>query len=167
MPRFSTATKSPRFRPRSHTAGAAGEEGVWRDHDHGYKRNGTATLFAALNGRTGEVFGQIMQRHRHQELIRFLNALERDVPAGRSSTSSSTTTRLTSTRKCVSGSITILAGHSHLIPTLSSWLNVDEGFYAILTRRRLQKGIFRSMPRRRHASAALPSCSASSKTLKR
>jgi transposase len=55
--------------------------GATRAHD--YKRNGTTTLFAALNVLTGEVFGKNMQRHRHQEFIRFLNAIERDVPAGK------------------------------------------------------------------------------------
>ncbi|MDQ0506426.1 hypothetical protein QOZ94_003235 [Xanthobacter agilis] len=50
---------------------------------HDYKRNGTTTLFAALDVLTGAVFGRNMQRHRHQEFIRFLNALERDIPAGR------------------------------------------------------------------------------------
>jgi hypothetical protein len=50
---------------------------------HDYKRNGTTMLFAALNILTGEVFGQNVQRHRHQEFIRFLNALERDIPAGK------------------------------------------------------------------------------------
>ena len=47
---------------------------------HDYKRNGTTTLFAALNVRDGSVIGQSMQRHRHQEFIRFLNQIERDVP---------------------------------------------------------------------------------------
>ena len=42
---------------------------------HDYKRNGTTTLFAALNTLTGEVTGQNMQRHRHQEFIRFLNRI--------------------------------------------------------------------------------------------
>jgi len=50
---------------------------------HDYKRNGTATLFAALNTLDGRVIGQCMQRHRHQEFIRFLNRIERDVPAGK------------------------------------------------------------------------------------
>lgn len=50
---------------------------------HDYKRHGTTTLFAALNVLTGEVFGRNMQRHRHQEFIRFLNAIERDVPPGK------------------------------------------------------------------------------------
>ena len=49
---------------------------------HDYKRNGTTTLFAALNVLDGSVIGQNMQRHRHQEFIRFLNQIERDVPAG-------------------------------------------------------------------------------------
>ena len=50
---------------------------------HDYKRHGTTTLFAALNTLTGEVFGKNMQRHRHQEFIRFLNALEKEIPAGK------------------------------------------------------------------------------------
>ena len=50
---------------------------------HDYKRNGTTTLFAALNLLDGSVIGQCMQRHRHQEFIRFLNRIERDVPAGK------------------------------------------------------------------------------------
>jgi len=50
---------------------------------HDYKRNGTTTLFAALNVLDGSVMGQNMQRHRHQEFIRFLNRIERDVPKGK------------------------------------------------------------------------------------
>jgi hypothetical protein len=48
---------------------------------HDYKRNGTTTLFAALNVLDGTVIGQNRQRHRHQEFIQFLNAIERQVPA--------------------------------------------------------------------------------------
>ena len=47
---------------------------------HDYKRNGTTTLFAAMNVLDGTVIGRNMQRHRHQEFIRFLNAVERKVP---------------------------------------------------------------------------------------
>lgn len=47
---------------------------------HDYKRHGTTTLFAALNVLDGTVIGQNMQRHRHQEFIRFLNRIEREVP---------------------------------------------------------------------------------------
>ena len=48
---------------------------------HDYKRNGTTTLFAALNILDGTVIGRNMQRHRHQEFIRFLNAINAEVPA--------------------------------------------------------------------------------------
>jgi transposase len=50
---------------------------------HDYKRNGTTTFFAALNVLDGKVIGRNMQRHRHQEFIRFLNAVEREVPKGK------------------------------------------------------------------------------------
>lgn len=50
---------------------------------HDYKRHGTTTLFAALNVLDGTVIGHCMQRHRHKEFIRFLNAIERAVPAGK------------------------------------------------------------------------------------
>src|SRR5213082_442895 len=72
---------------------------------HDYKRHGTTTLFAALNVLDGTVIGRNMQRHRHQEFIRFLNAIEvRSRPAS-SCTSSSTTMPPTSTRRCAVGSI--------------------------------------------------------------
>ncbi len=50
---------------------------------HDYKRNGTTTLFAALDILEGKVIGRCMQRHRHQEFIRFLNTVEREVAAGK------------------------------------------------------------------------------------
>jgi hypothetical protein len=53
---------------------------------HDYKRNGTTSLFAAFDVLEGKVIGRCMQRHRHQEFIRFLNAVEREVPAGNSPT---------------------------------------------------------------------------------
>ena len=63
---------------------------------HDYKRNGTTTLFAALDILKGKVIGRCMQRHRHQEFIRFLNAVEREVPADKAVHVVSTTTLLTS-----------------------------------------------------------------------
>ena len=50
---------------------------------HDYKRHGTTTLFAAFDVLEGKVIGRCMQRHRHQEFIRFLNAVEREVPTGK------------------------------------------------------------------------------------
>jgi len=112
---------------------------------HDCKRHGTTTLFAALNVLTGEVFGRNMQRHRHQEFIRFLNALEREIPAG----------------KVVHVILDNYAAHKHakvrawldrhprwtfhFTPTSSSWLNAVEGFFAKLSRRRLRHGVFCSV----------------------
>jgi transposase len=112
---------------------------------HDYKRNGTTTLFAALNILDGTVTGKNMQRHRHQEFIRFLNDLERDIPAG----------------KVVHVVLDNYAAHKHekvrawlerhprwtfhFTPTSSSWLNAVEGFFAKLTRRRLKHGVFHSL----------------------
>ena len=71
---------------------------------HDYKRHGTTTLFAALNVLDGTVIGRNMQRHRHQEFIRFLNTVEAQVPAReKRSMPSSTTTQPTSIRRCNAG----------------------------------------------------------------
>ena len=112
---------------------------------HDYKRNGTTTLFAALNVLDGTVIGRNMARHRHQEFIRFLNALEREIPQD----------------KTVHAIVDNYAAHKtpqvrrwlarhprwtfHFIPTSASWLNAVEGFFAKLAKRRLQRGVFRSL----------------------
>ncbi len=112
---------------------------------HDYKRHGTTTLFAALNVLDGTVIGRNMQRHRHQELIRFLNAIEAEVPIG----------------KVIHVILDNYAAHKHpnvrawldrhprfvfhFTPTSCSWLNAVEGFFAKLSRRRLKRGVFRSV----------------------
>src|SRR6201981_3209 len=128
---------------------------------HDYKRNATTTLFAAHNPLAGLVPGRCMQRHTHQEFIRFLNTVERAVPAG----------------KLVHAILDNYATHKHpkvkawlaahprwtfhvtptsalwakaaggflFTPTSASWLNAVEGFFAKLTRRRLKRGVFRSV----------------------
>jgi len=70
---------------------------------HDYKRHGTTTLFAALNVLDGTVIGRNMQRHRHQEFIRFLNAIEEQVLRERRSTPSSIIMRLTNIPRCANG----------------------------------------------------------------
>ena len=113
---------------------------------HDYKRHGTTTLFAALNVLDGTVIGRNMQRHRHQEFIRFLNAVEAQVPK----------------RKAIHAIVDNYATHKHpkvrrwlarhprwtfhFTPTSASWLNAVEGFFAKLTTRRLKRGVFRSLP---------------------
>src|SRR5664280_2957419 len=112
---------------------------------HDYKRHGTTTLFAALNVLDGTVIGRNMQRHRHQEFIRFLNAIEAQVPA----------------RKEIHAIVDNYATHKHpkvrqwlarhprwtfhFTPTSASWLNAVEGFFAKLTKRRLKRGVFLSV----------------------
>lgn len=112
---------------------------------HDYKRNGTTTLFAALNVLDGTVIGRNMQRHRHQEFIRFLNTIEAQLPAG----------------KAVHVILDNYAAHKHpkvrewlarhprftfhFTPTSCSWLNAVEGFFAKLTTRRLKRGVFHSL----------------------
>ena len=112
---------------------------------HDYKRNGTTTLFAALDVLDGKVIGRCMQRHRHQEFIRFLNAIEAEVAVGR----------------IVHVILDNYGPHKHpktcawldrhprfvfhYTPTSASWLNAVEGFFAKLTRRRLKRGVFGSI----------------------
>jgi len=112
---------------------------------HDYKRHGTTTLFAALNVLDGTVIGRNMQRHRHQEFIRFLNTIEAQVPVG----------------KVVHVILDNYAAHKHpkvrawldrhprfvfhFVPTSCSWLNAVEGFFAKLSKRRLKRGVFRSV----------------------
>jgi transposase len=112
---------------------------------HDYKRHGTTTLFAALNVLDGSVIGRCMQRHRHQEFIRFLNAIERAVPAG----------------KLIHVILDNYGAHKqakvrqwlvrhprwifHFTPTSCSWLNAVETFFAKLTKRRLKRGVFHSL----------------------
>jgi transposase len=112
---------------------------------HDYKRHGTTTLFAALNVLDGTVIGRNMQRHRHKEFIRFLNTVETQVPA----------------RKAIHAIVDNYATHKHpkvrqwlarhprwtfhFTPTSASWLNAVEGFFAKLSRRRLKRGVFRSV----------------------
>jgi transposase len=112
---------------------------------HDYKRNGTTTLFAALNIIDGTVIGRNMQRHRHQEFIRFLNAVEAQVPAGKlihAIVDNYATHKHPRVRSW-------LASHPrwtfHFTPTSASWLNAVEGFFAKLTRRRLKRGVFHSV----------------------
>jgi transposase len=112
---------------------------------HDYKRHGTTTLFAALDVLEGKVIGQNMQRHRHQEFIRFLNTIERQVPAGKVIHAIADNYAAHKHPKVNAW----LARHPrwtiHFTPTSASWLNAVEGFFAKLTKRRLKRGVFGSV----------------------
>ena len=114
---------------------------------HDYKRNGTTTLFAAMNVLDGTVIGRNMQRHRHQEFIRFLNAVEargsgwKDRPRRFIDNYASPQT----SQQCDVGWRATRAGRSISPRPRASWLNAVEGFFAILAKRRLKRGVFRSV----------------------
>ena len=109
---------------------------------HDYKRHGTTTLFAAFDVLEGKVIGRCMQRHRHQEFIRFLNAVEREVPKDKSVHAILDNYATHKHPKVIAW----LARHPrwtfHFTPTSASWINAVEGFFAILTKRRLKRGVF-------------------------
>jgi DDE superfamily endonuclease/Winged helix-turn helix len=112
---------------------------------HDYERHGTTTLFAALNVLDGTVLGRCMQRHRHQEFLRFLNAVEAVVPAGKLIHAILDNYGTHKHPKVLAW----LARHPrwtfHFTPTSCSWLNAVETFFAKLTRRRLRRGTFPSL----------------------
>jgi transposase len=112
---------------------------------HDYRRNGITTLFAALDVLEGTVLGRCMQRHRHQEFLRFLNTIESAVPAGKvihvilDNYGSHKHAKV----------LRWLARHPrfvfHFTPTSCSWLNAVETFFSALTRRRIRRGSFHSI----------------------
>jgi transposase len=112
---------------------------------HDYKRHGTTTLFAALNVLDGTVIGRCMQQHRHEEFIRFLNDVERAVPAGKLI---ETVVDNYATHKHPKVKAW-LARHPrwtfHFTPTSGSWLNAVENFFSVLTRKRIRRGSFHSV----------------------
>jgi transposase len=112
---------------------------------HDYKRHGTTTLFAALDILEGKVIGRRMQRHRHQEFIRFLNAVEREAPVDKA-VHVVLDNYATHKHPEVRG---WLARHPrvtfHFTPTSCSWANAVEGWFAKLTRQRLKRGVFTSI----------------------
>jgi transposase len=112
---------------------------------HDYKRNGVTTLFAAFDVLEGKVIGRCMQRHRHQEFIRFLNTVEREVPVGKTVHAILDNYATYKHPKVIDW----LGRHPrwtfHFTPTSASWLNAVEGFFAVLTKRRLKRGVFKGV----------------------
>ncbi len=112
---------------------------------HDYKRHGTTTLFAALDVATGQVIGQCMKRHRHQEWLRFLRTIDRSTPkvldlhliADNYATHKHPTVKawLAKHRRF----------HMHFTPTSSSWINQVERFFGRITTDRIRRGVFKSV----------------------
>ena len=112
---------------------------------HDYKRNGTTTLFAALDTASGEIYGLCQQRHRHQEWLTFLRMIDQTVPA----------------EKQIYLICDNYATHKHprverwlerhkrfhvsFTPTSASWLNMIERFFRDLTANQIRRGVFQDL----------------------
>ena len=112
---------------------------------HDYKRNGTTTLFAALDVKTGQVIGECLPKHRAKEFIRFLKTIERNVAKGLDLhlICDNYATHKTPEVKAW------LAKHPrfklHFTPTSGSWLNLVERLFAEITRQRIRRGVFKTV----------------------
>jgi transposase len=112
---------------------------------HDYKRHGTTTLFAALDVATGKVIGECMPRHRHQEFLRFLRAIDRNV-------SESLDLHLVVDNYATHKHPRVKAWlkrhsrfHLHFTPTSASWINLVERFFGLITDDAIRRGVFRSV----------------------
>ena len=114
-----------------------------RSHD--YVRNGTTSLFAALDVATGKVIGKCHRQHRHQEFLGFLKTSDAAVPEGLDvhlimdnyGTHKTPTIKNWLARRP--------HWHVHFTPTSASWLNLVERFFAQITTKRIRRGVFKNV----------------------
>jgi transposase len=118
---------------------------------HDYRRNGTTTLFAALNVAEGKLIGTCMQQHRHQEWIKFLQQIDRETPAKLDLHLIVDNYATHKHPKVQSWAKRHPRFHMHFIPTSSSWLNLVERWFREITDKRIRRGIFRSVDELIHA----------------
>ncbi len=113
---------------------------------HDYKRNGTTTLFAALNTLDGKVISTCMPRHRHQEWLKFLKLIDKETPKDKQVhlIADNYSTHKAPAVKAWLAKHTRF--HMHFTPTSASWLNMVERFFRDLTSKRLRRGVFYSVP---------------------
>ncbi len=121
---------------------------------HDYRRNGTTTLFAALNTLSGKVLQHCQPHHTHVEFIAFLKHIDRDVPKRLDVhiiMDNYATHKHAATRAWLEQHPRF---HVHFTPTSSSWLNAVERFFSEITSKRIRRGSFPSVPRLVKAIAA-------------
>jgi transposase len=113
---------------------------------HDYKRHGTTTLFAALDVLTGMVIGQCMPRHRHQEWLKFLKTIDREVPQDLAIHLICDNYATHKHQDVATWLDKHPRFHLHFTPTSSSWLNLAERWFRELTDKALRRGAFHSVP---------------------
>jgi transposase len=121
---------------------------------HDYKRHGTSTLFAALNTLTGEVIGKCKKRHRHQEFLSFLKLVEKQTDKNLDLhliVDNYATHKHEKVRNWLKRNPRVKL---HFIPTSSSWLNLVERFFGLLTEKQLRQGVYTSVRKLENAIMA-------------
>jgi transposase len=122
-------------------------------HTHDYVRNGTTSLFAALNVATGEVLGNCYRKHRQQEFIQFLNCIDEAYPeqAGEEIhliLDNYGTHKTPKVKRWLQRHPRFVV---HFTPTSASWLNQVERFFAEITEKRIRRGAFQNVKALEHA----------------
>jgi transposase len=113
---------------------------------HDYKRNGTTTLFAAIELAEGKIIAECMPRHRHQEWIKFLKKIDAETPPELDLHLIVDNYSTHKHPKVKSWLARHKRFHIHFIPTSSSWLNVIERWFRDITQNRIRNGTFKSVP---------------------
>ena len=112
---------------------------------HDYKRNGTTSLFAALELKTSRVIGQLHRRHRSREFRHFLDVIESQVPAELEVHIIADNYGTHKTAMIRNWFAKRPNFHIHFTPTYGSWINLVERWFAELTNKRIRRGVFRSV----------------------
>jgi len=121
------------------------KKGRARTMTHDYKRHGTTTLFAALNTLDGKLISTCMDKHRHQEWLRFLRQIDRETPPEKQLhliVDNYATHKHAKVKRWLARHKRF---HIHFTPTSSSWLNMVERFFRDLTDKRIRRGVFRGI----------------------
>lgn len=113
---------------------------------HDYKRNGTTTLFAALNSVDGRVIGRCLPRHRHQEFLRFLRTIDQQTPKDLDLHLIVDNYATHSHPEVTAWLVKHSRFHMHFTPTSASWLNLVERWFREITEKRIRRGVFRNVP---------------------
>ena len=112
---------------------------------HDYKRNGTTSLFAALDVKTGKVIGECHPRHRSAEFRKFLDTIDAAVPAPQEIhliLDNYGTHKTAPIRRWLAKRPRF---HVHFTPTSASWINLVERWFATLTEKQIRRGVHRSV----------------------